>query len=198
MTQNNYFVLGANALPENSITTFKLQCQKASASIVVVMNGPPVPGLYVIDPLIGDELITYFLFSASLWLDDDLPITYSFGFYSSNTSTTVATFQKRSESSFANYTLPSGQIDSNYTIRTIVTVYDSINAQSTLINIVQVYPFKASDSNALVNAIGSQLAAAMNSSNPEDALNFLAVASAVMNSVNCSSASPSYCNQLNR
>lgn len=193
----NYFVLSADTLPENSITTFQLLCQRASTSIVVITNGPPQPGLFKIEPLKGVELDTAFLFAASLWSDEDIPISYSFGFYATNTSTTVATIKARSEASFTYSNLPAGLEESKYQIRGLLLVYDSLSASTTAINWVEVTRFVA-DTSALTGAINAKLNNAMLSANPEDTLNFLSVASAVINFVNCSIVSPSYCNKMNR
>ena len=193
----NYFVLSADTLPENSITTFQLLCQRASTSIVVITNGPPQPGLFKISPSKGVELYTAFLFSASLWSDEDIPISYSFGFYATNTSTTVAAIKVRSEASFTSSNLPAGLDESNFQIRGLLLVYDSLSASSTAMNWVEVTRFVAADTSALTGAINAKLNNAMLSS-PEDTLNFLSVASAVINFVNCSIASPSYCNKMNR
>ena len=193
-----YMVLGSNALPEFSVTTFKLLCQHSSASIVVVMNGPPQPGIFEVSPTEGVELDTNFLFSASLWSDDDLPVSYEFGFYATNFSEAIATVKSRSESSFAYSNLPAGEDTLNFKIRSVASVLDSLNAQSTAVSWVTVTRFVAIDPKALADTIGSRLEAAMNSSNPEDTLKFLSVASAVMNFINCSTTSVDYCNQLNR
>ena len=194
----NYFVLRADTLPENSITTFQLLCQRASTSIVVITNGPPQPGLFKISPEKGVELDTAFLFSASLWSDEDIPISYSFGFYATNTSTTVATIKARSEASFTSSNLPAGLEESKFQIRGLLLVYDSLSASTTAVNLVKVTRFVAADTSALTGAINAKLNTAMLSSNPEDTLNFLSVASAVINFVNCSIASPSFCNKRNR
>jgi len=193
----NYFVLSADTLPENSITTFQLLCQRASTSIVVITNGPPQPGLFEISPSKGVELDTSFLFSASLWSDEDIPISYSFGFYATNTSTTVATIKARSEASFTSSNLPAGLEESKFQIRGLLLVYDSLSASTTAINWVEVTRFVAANTSALTEAISAKLNNAMLSS-PEDTLNFLSVASAVINFVNCSIASPSYCSKMNR
>ena len=194
----NYFVLSANTLPENSITTFQLFCKNASTSIVVVTNGPPQPGLFTISPSQGVELDTSFLFSASLWSDEDIPISYSYGFYATNTSTTVATIKARSESSFTYSNLPAGSEESDFQIRGLLLVYDSLSASTTAMKWVKVTRFVAADTGALMGAINAKLNTAMLSSNPEDTLNFLSVASAVINFVNCSNASPLFCIKLHR
>ena len=53
-----------------------------SASISVTTNGPPILGNVQVQPLSGIELIDIFHFGAYNWEDDDLPLSYGFGYYS--------------------------------------------------------------------------------------------------------------------
>jgi hypothetical protein len=52
----------------------------STASVTIVVNAPPSPGLFHVSPKNGTELLTSFTMSASLWVDPDLPFQYAFGF----------------------------------------------------------------------------------------------------------------------
>ena len=52
-----------------------------SASISVTTNGPLL-GSVQVNPTTGMELLDIFHFRAFNWEDDDLPLSYGFGYYS--------------------------------------------------------------------------------------------------------------------
>jgi hypothetical protein len=52
----------------------------STASVTIIVNEPPSPGLFHVSPKNGTELLTSFTMSASLWVDPDLPLQYAFGF----------------------------------------------------------------------------------------------------------------------
>ena len=54
--------------------------------VTIEINGPPLKGVFNINPNVGVELQTTFLLSAKRFIDPDLPLTYTFGFYPSSNS----------------------------------------------------------------------------------------------------------------
>ena len=78
----------------------------SSASIQVMTNGPPLLGKVTVNPTTGFEILDKFYFTASKWEDDDLPLSYSYGFYRSDGSKNV--LQVKSESNSGSFIFPSG------------------------------------------------------------------------------------------
>jgi hypothetical protein len=49
--------------------------------ISIEINSPPSFGSFLINPTVGIELQDLFYFTANDWIDEDLPLLYSFGFF---------------------------------------------------------------------------------------------------------------------
>ncbi len=103
----------------------------SSAIIDVMTNGPPLPGLLVVQPHRGVELTTPFVLSGSQWLDPDLPLSYAFFFFDPLTGARK-TIQGRTELSYARSTFPAGKRSSDYFVVFGTEVFDSFDALSTL------------------------------------------------------------------
>ena len=104
-------VLAPYSLPPGVKLTFSLTCstllgQVGTAKVTVVTNSPPLPGVFFVDPSEGVELADQFRFTSSMFSDDDMPITYQYGFLSR--VNTLLVVQTRSESAFAVSQLPAG------------------------------------------------------------------------------------------
>lgn len=84
--QNEMFVLALfpSSLPERFLVTFSLTCKKSVARVHIETNGPPTNGVFNIKPPQGKdygvEFNDIFELSASLWVDDDLPLAFAFSF----------------------------------------------------------------------------------------------------------------------
>jgi hypothetical protein len=65
-----------------------------------------------VTPTNGTELETSFLFSASKWIDVNLPLTYQFGFVSPGIGS-LLTVPGATENAYATSTLPAGAAPSN-------------------------------------------------------------------------------------
>lgn len=110
----------------------------SKASIEFARNAPPTPGQFLIDPSSGIELTTLFTFSASLWDDPDLPISYEVVYFSS--SMQVVTVHDRS--SYATYSsyLPAGKdVEANNLVCSL-RVYDMADAYTAMNYTVTVDP----------------------------------------------------------
>ena len=87
-------VLRPAALFGSSDLTFSFACMLTSgvsfsASITVNANSPPRPGLFACSPPAGLVLSTDFSFSAELWGDPDLTLSYQFSYLTSTGWTLV-------------------------------------------------------------------------------------------------------------
>ena len=185
----------ANSMLGRESYTFVLSCGKSSTSIIVKTNGAPYGGSYVADPSSeGIELSTTFLLSASMWMDEDLPLTYQFGFYSGSSSGQELVIRSKSELNYATTTLPAGLESNGYALNVTLKVYDSYSASISNKKVVVVKPMPKAE---LQNAVLSSLQNVSTSTLTADALTqLISVSSAALNRVECS-GSPD-CSTLNR
>lgn len=77
-------IIDANTLPSRSYLSFTLTVEQSFASIVVLTSGSPIPGIFNVFPRNGTELIDQFTLNTGYWISDELPLTYTFGTYSSS------------------------------------------------------------------------------------------------------------------
>jgi hypothetical protein len=195
----SYLVLSAGSLPIRSTLTFSLTAYLSSdsslvsaTSIIVVTNGPPLPGTVGVDPLAGVQLSTMFLFTANAWTDADLPVTYEFRYLdpASNSSLVI---QSRSQSTYGSSLLPAGLQRLNYSVTCLVYIYDVVDAVADEYVTLSVAHSSVNDSHINL-LLSSQLLAA--GSNVNGVKQTISTIGSIVNSVNCSSA-PN-CTQLNR
>ena len=183
-------VVTRNTLPQRAQLTFSLSCGGSRTAVTVTTNGAPIPGQFSVSPSTGYELSTVFEFLAPQWSDADTPLTYQFGFQSV-TSLANLVIISRSEVSFASSTLPAGGDDRGFGLNCTLQVFDSLGASVSVLTQVASRPLDAAQ---LFTSLQKLI-----SSNPgsvDGTKTVLSVASAVLNSVNCSAA-PN-CTQVHR
>ena len=121
-----------NSLPAGRTLTFSLigaipqSPNRAESSVSVMINSPPTPGAFYVDPVEGEELIVPFHFIATQWVDSDLPISYQFGYWS--TAGVRVVLKSRSEVSFSSSLLTAGRKEDSYRVACFAQIFDSLNA----------------------------------------------------------------------
>jgi hypothetical protein len=193
-----FLSLAASALPIGSSVTFTLSCTDSKtgfssfAAVDVTTNLAPLPGQYTVSPVAGVALSTSFSFTLSSWVDEDIPLSYQFGFISpiSNTSFTI---QTKSFLSFASAFLPSGSASANYSLQAEFAIYDSYGAYSMVYATVTV-----SSSLLDKSAVNEQTSTllAENDGNVDGLKQTISLITTAVGTVNCSGA-PN-CTALNR
>jgi hypothetical protein len=169
----------------------KLENENTStASIRITTNGPPSPGFFVVMPKDGFALNTSFVFSASQWTDDDIPISFDFGFIDSTNGAKLI-IQSKSEVSFGKSLLSAGAPSDNNSANCFVRVYDDMSAVSTLETVVTIMPQQFSPSQ-LSTIIDNQLTAG--AGNLDATKQVLATASSTLSMIDCAGAKN--CNTL--
>ena len=176
-------LLSANTLPKATDLTFTLAAGGVESSISVKVVGSPIPGLFKASPATGRELSDVFYFSASSWKDDELPLSYSFGFLTAGND--VMGVQSRSELPYASSQLPRGLSTKNNEIDLRLTVFNSLDSMTIAWATVTVSPVKLTAA-AFEVMVSEQLSHTTAESITEMTKNFLANAAAVINAVNCS------------
>jgi len=185
-----YLVLSAHSMAMSTAYRFTLQCQNAFAAIDITTNGPPLYGRFAVEPVVGQELSTPFIFSTDNWYDEQTPITYQFDFVSY--SKLVMPVLTRSDVSFTSTVLPSGDPTAGYNISCKVTAFDSLDAFSVIWKSIIVDPSSAGNTGALLEALASK----SETGGVDATKKFLSVGASAMNRINISEA-PN-CAGLNR
>jgi hypothetical protein len=121
-------VVAANSLTGRELPyVFSLYADATYSSIEVTINTPPAVGRVVISPSNGTEMDTRFLVEASRWTDDDMPLSYQFG-YENPKDGSILIVRGRAEIAFADTSLPSGGESRDNKVLCTVKVFDFLNA----------------------------------------------------------------------
>jgi len=186
------FVLSPNALPEGLTLSFTLKWRPLSsssltstASITIITNAPPTPGLFTISPSSGQETKDKFEFSAYRWNDEDRPLSFAFSYYDSKRQ--LQEIKARSEISLASSLLPAGQDINNFTISCTAQVYDVYDAYAIATKDVQVTILEIS-SDVLSKTVAASLAAASQAVSLDASKQTIAMSSSMLNRVSCANA----------
>ena len=177
------FVFTLSCVPDNSIII-------SSASLSVSTNGPPVVGQFEVIPKEGFALNTSFMFLSSKWFDEDLPLSYHYGFVSSGA---LMTLQSRSEISYGNSTLPVGDTSLDFSLQVFAQIFDAMNAQIMVYKTVTVRKTIVS-TKRLNDLISAELSSG--TSSVDNTKKVIGLVSSMLNTVDCSK-SPN-CTALNR
>ena len=178
-------VLTGDMLPSASTLLFKLKCGVGFSTFTVVTNGPPTSGVFTVDPVNGVEIVSVFTFTASRWVDIDLPLYYDFSMLTATGVTQVV--QTRSEKNYAvpPSGLPRGSDVSNYTLGCLLSVYDSLLSSVVTSTTVRVTP---SANSVAYSSLTSSLNATSGSTEIDDTASIVATGSTVVNDIICTGA----------
>jgi len=153
------------------------------ASMSVVVNSSPSPGVFSVSPPNGTAINTKFMFVASQWTDDDTPMSFQFGYLSQQGDVKVV--RGRSESGYDTSVLPAGLKTDNYHLTCHVMVFDTLHAHTSSTAVVSVSETKLNSTDLQV-IIAEELS--VSTGNMDDTKETLSVASSLLNAIDCSSA----------
>ena len=134
-------LLKPNSLPRGTSLTITLTCKSTTritrSSIVISTNSPPTDGSFIVDPTTGVELKDLFSMSASLWTDDDYPLSYEFLYYfnsssSDSSSSSTLVLRSRSQIPSAMVYLSANTMNTTSIAIIIARVYDGLDAYTSL------------------------------------------------------------------
>lgn len=164
---------------------FTVSCSSSSLSITVTTNNAPQGGIVTGQPETGYALNTSYLLHTELWSDADIPLQYSFSFWSPVDSAFLS-IRRKSAISTATAILPSGDVDHGRLVNVSVVAEDILSAGSNKVFAsLQVLPLPS----ALAIAFITDLLGSPSQNMSTDQLqNVLSVATSVLNQVPCSSA----------
>jgi hypothetical protein len=181
-------VIDGSRLDRGVSYRFSLTAGSTLASVVVLVNRPPITGLFSVSPTSGSEITDVFTYSTSFWTDEDTPILFAFGFIASDgTELAVAAAAPVTSTKTV---LPAGKEKAGYALPCVVRAYDSLGAYSMASVQVTVLPFQGAD-------LTSALTASLDNAGTLDTLKkTIAISAAVLNTGNCHRAPD--CAALNR
>ena len=190
----------ANSFSFGITYTFTLSCISLNsdsseivpyASIDIFPNQPPIPGIFIVFPQSGVELIDMFGLYALYWYSEHIPLYYQFGFISPGTGYCLEA-QHKSEVSYAFKAFPSGHPSKSYLLRITLDVFDSIGSNYSIFNDTTVLPSQQSllTISSAISALNKSL------DGPHETMYKLSMYSTRFNRANCS-ISPN-CSLLNR
>eukprot|EP01031_Cornospumella_fuschlensis_P028622 gene28623-34552_t len=201
-----YFYLPLNTalLPTGFNIAFKLSCYlqspgvSSSSSINIFVNSPPRPGFFLVSPEEEVELTYLFSFSCSRWVDDDLPLTYQFGFIAPTAGGSEVVLRSKMLVSFADLALSAGLASRNFTVNCFAQVFDSLQSNATSFAAVRVLEKPALSGDELQNFVLSGIQQGNLTGNVDALKQAASMSSFLMNRVNCSLAPMDCSSRYNR
>ena len=187
--------IGGSSLDAGSEYDFILTVgagQDVSATRVTVkVVEPPRSGEFIVSPLTGFEFQDSFQFSTKRWTDDEIPLSYSFGYFSTSDER-MNVLQGRGEASFLfDKYLPRGAKARNYNLTCGMYAFNALDAWSTRTLDVKVSAVQVSAEDFETIVI-SQLSAVSEHQDINAVKSIVSVGVSILNSANCSLA-PSAC-----
>ena len=121
------------ALLEDQTYTISLAVEesglKSVAFMDVIVNSPPVLGMFKVSPMLGDALSTPFYMEALGWLDADLPVNIMFGFMDHSQEPPLRVpLGAISERIDINTRLPVGDVAAQWKLQVFCEVSDGLGA----------------------------------------------------------------------
>ena len=195
------FKLTAGSLYDFSLSVTRALGDNQDTTLTVTVDVVEVPqcGEFYISPSKGTEYHDYFTFSTSQWTNDELPLTYLFGYYPGVEvdHADIIVLGGRSDSAFSSeQLLPGGQEAYNDTLLCGVCASNNLNARNYLVKTVEVTKADVPVED-LTASILTQLSNASLSQDVDKLKSAISVGISVLNRANCSLA-PNSCENLGR
>jgi hypothetical protein len=169
----------------------------AMTSITVQVVEPPRSGELIVFPSSGVELSDLFQFSTSRWTDDELPLSYSFGYFKYGNIVKMVELQERREFAFMeDKYLPRGAIANGFNLSCGVFAFNALDASSTQVRDVKVNAIQSSPQEFEI-AMLAQLEKVSGHQDINSVKSVVSVGVSILNTANCSLA-PRDCGTLGR
>jgi hypothetical protein len=167
----------------------------SSTSISIKINSPPSLCQFEVSPRVGVILKTTFLMSSSRCVDEDLPLSYQFGYSSLSDDNNMVVLRSKLELSHTSTLLPLGSAESNFYLSCLTHVFDNLDADRVIFADVVV----GKNENQSIR-VKDYLLEGLNQAHrdPDTLKNVVSLTTSVLNMVNCSLSPVSYCMSLNR
>ena len=187
--------LGRSALEPGSVYDFELSVtgsEAVSSTLVsvIVVDAPQSGDLNVI-PLSGSEFSNLFDFVTSQWTDHELPLSYSFGYFSKEVEglDSMLQLQRRGgASTMGEKFLPRGLAAYSYNLTCGVYAFNNLDAKSFRTMAVRVDPIEYPPQIFEESVIAHLSNALENRQDMSEVKSVVSVGVSILNAVNCSSA----------
>ena len=192
--------LVAGSLPGRSYL-FKLKStdtvtqSEGMAEILVRINDAPLGGTLSVTPFAGFALNTTFQMVTHSWLDDNLPLLYTFSTYTVSAEKKTVVRPPTTALKVSTY-LTQGMQSQEYVVTCLLEAIDTYGAKSSTATAVKVEPVEYSSVSVYKSAIDNLLVEALSSSDADLFSQVIAGATATINAAECIYAPPCY--TLNR
>ena len=194
--------IAANSLISGASYVFQLKASYAQSSylgiaqVQVNCNLPPISGRLSVKPSSGVALDTRFFVLTSYWTDDssDLPLTYTFGYYTLSPTDMNVLKGADQVTSVTSY-LGQGLYSQGYKVTCVCIATDIYGVNANVTSLVIVSPSIISAST--ISLVNNGIASALSQKNPDVVNQLVAAAVGSLNSVDCS-AVPYSCDAINR
>jgi hypothetical protein len=131
----------------------------ASTGLTVV-NEPPRPGSCAVSPSSGIAAETKFESVCVQWTDEDLPLTYTFGYLDAQNR--FVALARSSFSNRASFALPSGNPSTNHSLTIVSRVVDKLGAVSEVRQVITVKPPTAQNATEMATIAAQKADAQLN------------------------------------
>jgi hypothetical protein len=184
--------LKANSLSLGGAYSFVLKIGTWSTTVKIRVNCPPLAGFLTPSPRSGTELSTSFVLRTNGWVDDHLPLTYSFGYVDSNANRVP--LSTRDMATYIRTILPGFYLGGNLPV--YVQVFDFYSAMAMNYSTVSVAKNTGVSNNPTqVSSLVTSLLQS-NKGDKNGLTSTVSVATSIINTVSCVAA-PN-CTLLNR
>jgi len=153
-----------------------------SSQADILLNAAPTSGTVSVSPTEGQAVTDTFAIVASGWVDEDLPLLYTFGYMES--AETEVLLSTAASSPSVSAVLPAGAEEDDHGYSVTVSVSDSYAAAARRTAIVRVRPYEPAASSTMMTDATELLDVAATNDNSEQATQLVTAFAASLNTGN--------------
>jgi hypothetical protein len=186
---NAVLVLAADALTVGRSYRFRLEANDGrgtgSCEAAILLNAGPTSGSVSVSPTSGRAVVDSFIIAAVGWVDEDIPLLYTFGYMEDATTEFIlsAATSSSSTSAILPAGAPGGAGGNAYSYDVTTTVVDSYGAMASAATEVQVQPYVPAPTSNIMTDASELLGVASQSDNDEQSAQLVTAFAASLNTV---------------
>ncbi|KAH8074614.1 hypothetical protein JL721_2181 [Aureococcus anophagefferens] len=157
----------------------------AAGTISLLTNGVPTSGIVAATPDRGTSLETPFNVAAKLWVDEDLPLKYSFFSRVGNTSAEAQIVGGTLSNSYDGAILPAGLEAAGFAVAVVAHVADAFGAVAVATTFVAVEPLSTASTADLADVADALLSSSLETGDSQAVAMVTVAASAALETEDC-------------